>query len=115
VTRRPSFVIVGASLAGAKAAETLRLEGFAGRLSLIGEEAERPYERPPLSKGHLRGDQDRAEIFVHDEAFNATTSSCDLRPGSRPWTPPPRRSISRTASAWATTGFSSLPAPARLA
>ena len=45
-----AFVIVGASLAGAKAAETLRTEGFAGRVVLIGEEAERPYERPYLSK-----------------------------------------------------------------
>ena len=44
-----TFVIVGAGLAGAKAAETLRAEGFGGRLLLLGEEAERPYERPPLS------------------------------------------------------------------
>ena len=50
-----TFVIVGASLAGAKAAETLRAEGFAGRIVLIGEETERPYERPPLSKGYLQG------------------------------------------------------------
>jgi 3-phenylpropionate/trans-cinnamate dioxygenase ferredoxin reductase subunit len=46
-------VIVGASLAGAKATQTLREEGFTGRIVLIGEEAERPYERPPLSKGYL--------------------------------------------------------------
>jgi len=45
------FVIVGASLAGAKAAEELRLQGFDGPLILVGEEAERPYERPPLTKG----------------------------------------------------------------
>ena len=45
-----TFVIVGASLAGAKAAETLRSEGFDGRLVLIGEEPVRPYERPPLSR-----------------------------------------------------------------
>jgi len=45
-----TFVIVGASLAGAKAAETLRTEGFDGRVVLIGEEPERPYQRPPLSK-----------------------------------------------------------------
>ncbi|HYU84534.1 MAG TPA: FAD-dependent oxidoreductase, partial [Kribbellaceae bacterium] len=44
------FVIVGASLAGAKAAETLREEGFEGAIELVGEEAELPYERPPLSK-----------------------------------------------------------------
>jgi 3-phenylpropionate/trans-cinnamate dioxygenase ferredoxin reductase subunit len=45
-----TFVIVGAGLAGAKAAEALRHEGFDGRLVLIGAEPERPYERPPLSK-----------------------------------------------------------------
>ena len=42
-----TFVIVGAGLAGAKAAETLRAEGFTGRVRLLGAEPERPYERPP--------------------------------------------------------------------
>jgi len=64
-----TFVIVGASLAGAKAAETLRAEGFAGRLVLIGDETERPYERPPLSKGYLLGKEERAKIFVPDEGW----------------------------------------------
>lgn len=66
-----TFVIVGASLAGAKAAQTLREEGFAGRLVLIGEEEHRPYERPPLSKGYLLGKQDKATIYVHDESWYA--------------------------------------------
>src|SRR6185436_7770055 len=66
-----TIVIVGASLAGAKAAETLRQEGFAGRVVLIGEERDRPYERPPLSKGYLRGDEEVVKIFVHDEGFYA--------------------------------------------
>src|SRR5674476_402625 len=66
-----TFVIVGASLAGAKAAETLRSEGFEGRLVLIGEETERPYERPMLSKEYLRGDKPAAKLYVHDEAFYA--------------------------------------------
>jgi 3-phenylpropionate/trans-cinnamate dioxygenase ferredoxin reductase subunit len=66
-----TFVIVGASLAGAKAAQTLREEGFAGRLVLIGEETQRPYERPPLSKGYLLGKQDKATIYVHDEGWYA--------------------------------------------
>ena len=52
----PSYVIAGASLAGAKAAEELRERGFDGRVVLIGAEAERPYERPPLSKDYLRGE-----------------------------------------------------------
>jgi len=50
MTSTETFVIVGASLAGAKGAEALRTEGFEGRIILIGEEAARPYERPPLSK-----------------------------------------------------------------
>ena len=66
-----TFVIVGASLAGAKAAETLRAEGFDGRVVLIGEETERPYERPMLSKEYLRGDKPAAKLYVHDEGFYA--------------------------------------------
>ena len=64
-----TFVIVGASLAGATAAQTLREEGFTGRLVLIGDEAERPYERPPLSKGYLLGEQNKDKLYVHDESW----------------------------------------------
>ena len=64
------FVIVGASLAGAKAAETLREEGFDGRIVLLGAEAERPYERPPLSKDYLRGEAE-AKPYVPPEPFYA--------------------------------------------
>lgn len=49
-----TFVIVGAGLAGQRAAETLRSEGFAGRIVLLGAEPERPYDRPPLSKEVLQ-------------------------------------------------------------
>ncbi len=49
------YVIVGAGLAGAKAAETLRAEGFEGPVVLLGAEPERPYERPPLSKAYQSG------------------------------------------------------------
>jgi flavin-dependent dehydrogenase len=49
--QRQTFVIVGASLAGAKAAQTLCEEGFASRIVLIGEESERPYERPRCRRG----------------------------------------------------------------
>ena len=66
-----THVIVGASLAGAKAAETLRQEGFGGRIVLVGAEHERPYERPPLSKGYLRGEAGREKVYVHDESFYA--------------------------------------------
>src|SRR5436190_643112 len=61
----PSYVIAGASLAGAKAAETLRDEGFDGDIVLIGSESERPYERPPLSKGYLLGNDQRDSVYVH--------------------------------------------------
>ncbi|WP_207929182.1 FAD-dependent oxidoreductase [Actinomadura sp. 6K520] len=61
-----TFVIAGAGLAGAKAAETLREEGFTGRLLLIGDEIERPYERPPLSKGFLLDKEPREKAHVHE-------------------------------------------------
>lgn len=60
------FVIIGAGLAGAKAAQTLREEGFTGRIVLVGDETDRPYERPPLSKGYLLGKDERSTIYVHD-------------------------------------------------
>src|SRR5580704_12728817 len=64
-----TFVIVGASLAGAKAAETLRAEGFEGRVVLVGDEPVRPYERPPLSKAYLRGEVGFDTAAVHPESF----------------------------------------------
>src|SRR5579863_9266136 len=69
MSTQQTFVIVGASLAGAKAAETLREEGFDGRVVLIGEEPVRPYERPPLSKAYLRGEVGFAAAAVHAEGF----------------------------------------------
>jgi 3-phenylpropionate/trans-cinnamate dioxygenase ferredoxin reductase subunit len=72
-----TFVIVGAALAGAKAAETLREEGFDGRVILLGAESERPYERPPLSKEYLRRET-TDKPYVHDEAFYAD-NDIDLR------------------------------------
>jgi 3-phenylpropionate/trans-cinnamate dioxygenase ferredoxin reductase subunit len=66
---KDTYVIVGASLAGAKAAEALREEGFDGRVVLLGMEAERPYERPPLSKDYLRGESEREKVYVHPAGF----------------------------------------------
>jgi len=63
------MVIVGAGLAGAHAVETLRDEGFDGRIVLVGAEPERPYERPPLSKAYLQGTAERDDAFVHPEEF----------------------------------------------
>jgi 3-phenylpropionate/trans-cinnamate dioxygenase ferredoxin reductase subunit len=76
----PSYVIAGASLAGAKAAQTLREEGFGGPITLLGDEPERPYERPPLSKGYLLGREERSSIYVHDEGWYAA-HDVDLRLG----------------------------------
>jgi len=64
-----TFIIVGASLAGAKAAQELRTQGFDGRLLLIGSEPERPYERPPLTKDYLRGESEREKTYVHEQGF----------------------------------------------
>lgn len=65
------YVIVGAGLAGGKAAQTLRDEGFDGEIVLLGAEPERPYERPPLSKGYLQGKSEREKIFVHEPGWYA--------------------------------------------
>jgi 3-phenylpropionate/trans-cinnamate dioxygenase ferredoxin reductase subunit len=78
-----THVIVGAGLAGAKAAEALRGEGFDGRIVLIGDEAERPYERPPLSKDYLRGESPRESARVHPDGFYVD-NEIELRP-ERPW------------------------------
>ncbi|MFF3668296.1 NAD(P)/FAD-dependent oxidoreductase [Microtetraspora malaysiensis] len=66
-----TYAIVGAGLAGAKAAQTLREEGFTGEIVLIGAEQERPYERPPLSKGYLQGTTEVAKVYVHEPDWYA--------------------------------------------
>ena len=73
-------VIVGASLAGAKATEALRAEGFDGPVVLIGAENELPYERPPLSKGYLQGKAERETIYVHPRQWYVD-AAIDLRLG----------------------------------
>ena len=76
-----AFVIVGAGLAGAKAAEALRDSGFDGQISLIGAEEHLPYERPPLSKEYLTGKADRDSVFVHGQTWYRQ-QDIDLRLGS---------------------------------
>ena len=75
------FVIVGASLAGATAAATLRKEGFDGSVTLIGAEPHPPYERPPLSKSFLRGETPFEDALVEPEAFYRS-NGVEVRLGS---------------------------------
>jgi 3-phenylpropionate/trans-cinnamate dioxygenase ferredoxin reductase component len=66
-----NIVIVGASLAGANAAEELRDQGYTGEVTMIGAEPHPPYERPPLSKGLLLGTAERDSVFVHPAQWYA--------------------------------------------
>jgi NADPH-dependent 2,4-dienoyl-CoA reductase/sulfur reductase-like enzyme len=76
------IVIVGASLAGAKAAVALRSEGFEGSITLVGAEKHHPYERPPLSKDYLQGKAPRSSVFVKPDEWYAE-NNVDLRLGVR--------------------------------
>ena len=67
-----TLAIVGASLAGLSAARAARAQGFEGRLVIVGDEAERPYDRPPLSKDFLLG-----RIGVGDLALEASDEDLD--------------------------------------
>jgi NADPH-dependent 2,4-dienoyl-CoA reductase/sulfur reductase-like enzyme len=91
------FVIVGGGLAGAKAAETLRSDGFDGEIVLFGDETERPYERPPLAKGYLLGKDERDSVFVHTADWYQDRD-VDLRLGA------PVTSIDRAAHSVAFVG-----------
>ena len=79
---RQRMVIVGASLAGATAAATLRKEGFEGEVVLVGEEPRPPYERPELSKSYLRGEVSFDRLLVRPDGF-WSDHGVDLRTGVR--------------------------------
>jgi 3-phenylpropionate/trans-cinnamate dioxygenase ferredoxin reductase component len=86
-----AIVIVGGSLGGARAAETLRAEEFAGPVVLIGSEQEIPYERPPLSKDYLMGKQGRDKIYAqprewygeHNVDLRLSTTVTGVDPAAR--------------------------------
>jgi 3-phenylpropionate/trans-cinnamate dioxygenase ferredoxin reductase subunit len=80
--RRSRIAIVGASLAGATAAATLRDEGFDGEIHLVGAEAQLPYNRPPLSKGYLR-EQEGFEALLVKPAGYYTEQRIELKLGAR--------------------------------
>ena len=71
MSQHRACVIVGAGLAAAHAVETLRADGWSDPIVLIGEEDERPYERPGLSKGVLLGQDEAETLFVHEEHWYA--------------------------------------------
>jgi len=73
-----SRVIIGAGHAGGRAAEAMRQAGFGGEIVLIGEEAHVPYERPPLSKELLTGDEGPEKTFLNAPQFYAE-NEIDLR------------------------------------
>jgi 3-phenylpropionate/trans-cinnamate dioxygenase ferredoxin reductase subunit len=64
-----SIVIIGAGQAGSQAVDTLRREGYQGRLTLIGEESNLPYQRPPLSKKYLAGELEQERLLLRHRAF----------------------------------------------
>jgi 3-phenylpropionate/trans-cinnamate dioxygenase ferredoxin reductase subunit len=72
-----SIVIIGAGQAAAQAVTTLRAEGFAGPLCMIGGERFPPYQRPPLSKAYLAGTFERERLFLKPQEFYAD-AGCDL-------------------------------------
>jgi 3-phenylpropionate/trans-cinnamate dioxygenase ferredoxin reductase subunit len=76
-----TFVIVGGGLAGATAAGELRDRGFSGRIVLVGQEPEHPYERPPMSKGYLAGSSEFADALVHEPTWY--DDNVELRLGAR--------------------------------
>jgi 3-phenylpropionate/trans-cinnamate dioxygenase ferredoxin reductase component len=65
----PEVVIVGGGQAGYQTAATLRAEGYAGAVTLIGDELHAPYQRPPLSKAFMLGKQDREKILLRPETY----------------------------------------------
>lgn len=77
-----TIAIVGAGMGGGRAAITLRSEGFEGRVILVGAEADAPYERPPLSKAFLRGEQERSTIDITPKDATWADIGVELRLGT---------------------------------
>ena len=76
-------LIVGAGQAATHAAETLRRKGHAGRITLLGDESELPYQRPPLSKKYLAGDLERDRLLDRKSTrLNSSHSSVSRMPSS---------------------------------
>src|SRR5262252_3613944 len=72
------ILIAGAGQAGVQTVTSLRAEGFAGEIAMLGDEPFPPYQRPPLSKAYLSGDFVRERLFLKPDSFYSE-SACDLR------------------------------------
>ncbi len=77
-----SIIIVGAGQAAMKAAETLRQKGYAGAITMIGDEPYAPYQRPPLSKAYLKGELDEERLFLKAPDYFGN-ENIDLKTGRR--------------------------------
>jgi NADPH-dependent 2,4-dienoyl-CoA reductase/sulfur reductase-like enzyme len=93
-----TFVVVGAGLAAAKAVEELRSAGFADTVVVFGDEHHLPYERPPLSKGYLLGNDELETAFVHDPDWY-DENDVDLRLGQSVTAIDPAAKVVRTRDA----------------
>ncbi len=76
-----TIAVVGASLAGLRAVETLRRDGYEGQIVWVGAESRLPYDRPPLSKEVLRGDWEAERTALRKQGFEEL--ALDLRLGRR--------------------------------
>jgi 3-phenylpropionate/trans-cinnamate dioxygenase ferredoxin reductase subunit len=72
-----NIVIIGAGQAGAQAVQSLRADGFTGLITMVGDEAYPPYQRPPLSKAYLLGSFERPRLFLKADAYYAE-AGCEL-------------------------------------
>jgi NADPH-dependent 2,4-dienoyl-CoA reductase/sulfur reductase-like enzyme len=99
---RTDVLIVGAGLAGARTAESLRAAGFDGRVTIAGAEPYAPYERPALSKEYLLGERPAASLALRPARRRVVRELADLP--AAPWRsrPPPRGQRARRAigAAW---------------
>ena len=75
------IVIIGAGQAAAQAVQSLRAEGFAGPITLVGDEAYAPYQRPPLSKAYLLGQFERPRLFLKSDSYYPE-AGCELLLGT---------------------------------
>src|ERR1700748_2354567 len=71
------IVIIGAGQAGAPAVQSLRAEGFDGPITMVGDEAFPPYQRPPLSKAYLLGNFERPRLFLKADSYYPE-AGCEL-------------------------------------